>query len=266
MRDLYIVPVMAARAVVLSDFAWWHVSTLQLGEWGDPANIIAVAGIAVTLTLAALAALSNRRTRQGQQADQVACCVERGADGRLVAIVRNSSQQQIADVLLSITPPESQASQESAEQIHDRSAGDVGVQVVSVRVIPPQRTIRYAVRVSLTGRDVLPRLVMHFRDTSGRGWLRDDRGALRRYRGKLKATAFSGSVTTSAATVEHESQASSSGSPDGAPISRAAYSTTVMSAAAGNQLTVLLVPERVEVDATATATLSLEGDMKATLA
>ncbi len=240
------------------------VPAVELGEWGDPANVIAIAGVAITLTTAFLAALSSRRTRQKGQAEQIACWVERAADGRLSAIVRNSSQQQIRDVLLNITPPEASSDRDPSLPTHHRSAGDIGVQVIPVPTIAPQRTVTYPVRVSV-GRDVLPRLVMHFRDTSGRGWLRDDHGRLRPYKSKLSASPFGSSVTTGTATVEDEAQTLSQGSEGSAPISRTAYSTTVMSAAAGNQMTVLLVPKRTQVEAEASSTLSLGSEMKATV-
>ena len=239
---------------------------ISLGEWGDPANVIAIAGAAITLTTAVIAALASRRTRVRLQADQVACWIDRSSDGRLMAVVRNSSHQQIHDVLINVTRPAGSPGTDMPRAISERSAGDVGVQVIPVQTLAPQRTVTFPVRVSTLGRDVIPALVMHFRDTSGRGWLRDDHGRLHRHRSKLRAGLFGPGIATGTAIVQDDSANESGQTVQASSISGAAYSTAVMSAAAGNQLTVLLVPNRVQVEVEATGTISLGNEMKATIA
>lgn len=209
----------------------------------------------VSLALACIAAAwtvwGARRGLVRKQARAVSCWVERDVGNRTVSVVRNSSDDPIYDVLIFVI--------RAGNEVETASEGDR--ELITAGIVGPQRAVPFPVSLSAPDARIRAHAYLMFTDARSRSRTRDARGKLRKGRAKGGLSdIFQRKIIK---------DPGSRSEPIGGPSTEASthpYGRQRLRADGGNEIVIRFLGDDVEVEQAIEATVSLENQLRATIA
>lgn len=171
---------------------WWQDAWEWITSWNEPGTLGDFLPWFLSGVLALILFIWRLRLKRREQALQVTGWVDQLPNGQIVARVRNGSTNSVKNLFILVAKP------------GDAPEDDNNGQILTMMALGPQRTADLPIRVDENEKDqYLVRL--HFDDHSGKAWIADEGGTLKRQRHSAPIKHLGGLTTGQRASVVDES-------------------------------------------------------------